>query len=203
MSLFRRRLMLSTANNSNSPLPSGYIELDYIESTGTQYIELDLPITKDTICRIKFNMTKDTGSCIMGSSPQFRFFNAYDCTYLDWGRGTGGGRINGGSIKSGRLYYIEFGDFYVKNLDTGENIISGESWGDTIRYYSDPIMIMNATGVVSVAKGKVYYAQVYETGTLVLDLLPCINPDGKVGLYDLVKGKFYGNAGTGDFIAGY
>ena len=202
MSLFRRRLMLSTANNSNSPLPSGYIKLDYIESTGTQYIKLDLPITKDTICRIKFNMTEATGNCIMGSSAEFRFFNAHASTYLDWGRGTRGGRINGGSIKVGTLYDIEFGDFYVKNLDTGENIISGESWGDTITYSSRPIMIMKAPGM-SEAKGKVYYAQVYETGTLVLDLLPCINPDGKVGLYDIVNGKFYGNAGKGDFIAGY
>ena len=202
MNLFRRRLMLSTANNSNSTLPSGYIKLSYIESTGTQYIKLDLPITKDTICRIKFNMTEITGHCIMGSSIPFRFFNAYAGAFLDWGRGYGGGRINGGSIKAGTLYDIEFGDFYVKNLDTGENIISGESWGDTIKYSSDPIMIMKANGT-SEAKGKVYYAQVYETGTLVLDLLPCINPQGEIGLYDLVKGKFHGNAGTGDFIAGY
>lgn len=202
MSLFRRRLMLSTANNSNSTLPSGYIKLSYIESTGTQYIKLDLPITKDTICRIKFNMTEATGSCIMGSIPPFRFFNAYASAFLDWGRGTGGGRINGGSIKAGTLYDIEFGDFYVKNLDTGENIISGESWGDTIKYSSDPIMIMKCPGTQE-AKGKVYYAQVYETGTLVRDLLPCINPDGEVGLYDLVKGRFHGNAGTGDFIAGH
>lgn len=202
MSLFRRRLMLSTANNSNSTLPSGYIKLDYIESTGTQYIKLDLPITKDTICRIKFNMTEITGKCIMGSIPSFRFFNAYARAYLDWGRGYGGGRINGGSIKAGTLYDIEFGNFYVKNLDTGENIISGKSWGDTIKYSSDPIMIMKYKDSPE-AKGKVYYAQVYETGTLVRDLLPCINPGGKVGLYDIVNGKFYGNAGTGDFIAGY
>lgn len=183
-------------------MPSGYIKLSYIESTGTQYIKLDLPITKDTICRIKFNMTEVTGQCIMGSSAQFRFFNAYANAFLDWGRGNGGGRINGGSIKAGTLYDIEFGDFYVKNLDTGENIISGKSWGDTIQYHSDPIMIMKYKDSKE-AKGKVYYAQVYETGTLVLDLLPCINPDGEVGLYDLVNGKFYGNAGTGDFIAGY
>lgn len=194
--------MLSTANNSNSTLPSGYIKLDYIESTGTQYIKLDLPITKDTICRIKFNMKEVTGKCIMGTTTRFRFFNAGGNAYLDWGRGSGGGRINGGSIKPGILYYIEFGDFYVKNLDTGENIISGKSWGDTVKYFSDPIMIMKYKDSQE-AKGKVYYAQVYETGTLVLDLLPCINPDGKVGLYDLVNGKFYGNAGTGDFIAGY
>ena len=195
--------MLSTANNSKSPLPSGYSKLAYIESTGTQYIKLDLPITKDTICRIKFNMTEVTGSCIMGSMPQFRFFKANGNAYLDWGRGNGGGRINGGSIKAGTLYDIEFGDFYLKNLDTGENIISGESWGDTIKYYSNPIMIMNAAGMAYAAKGKVYYAQVYETGTLVRDLLPCINPDGKVGLYDLVTKQFFGNAGTGSFIAGY
>lgn len=202
MNLFRRRLMLSTANNSNSTLPSGYIKLSYIESTGTQYIKLDLPITKDTICRIKFNMTEVTGKCIMGTTPKFRFFNALGNAYLDWGRGSGGGRIDGGSIKAGTLYDIEFGDFYVKNLDTGENIISGKSWGDTIQYYSDPIMIMKYKDSQE-AKGKVYYSQVYETGTLVRDLLPCINPQGEIGLYDLVTKQFFGNAGTGSFTAGH
>ena len=46
---------------------------------------------------------------------------------------------------------------------------------------------------------KLYVCQIYDNGTLVRDFLPCINPNGAVGLYDLVGRQFYGNAGTGAF----
>ena len=38
----------------------------------------------------------------------------------------------------------------------------------------------------------------------VRDFVPCIDPSGAVGLYDLVEGRFYGNARAGveDFVAG-
>ena len=32
--------------------------------------------------------------------------------------------------------------------------------------------------------------------------MPCKDPSGNVGLYDLVGGQFYGNSGTGVFAAG-
>ena len=50
--------------------------------------------------------------------------------------------------------------------------------------------------------GKLYSAQFYYNGDIKLDFVPCINPSGTVGLYDLVNGEFYGNAGTGTFTAG-
>ena len=205
MSLFRRRLMLSALKN-NHRLPDGYVELEFIESTGTQYVVLDLPITKDTVCRIKFNIAATTGNCIMGSCNAFRFFNSKEYAYLDWGRGSeGGGRIHGGSVAVDTLYDVEFGDWYVKNLDTGDNIVSGESWGDTVRYNAVPINLMYVPNISPnvKAKGKFYLAQVYEKGKLVRNLLPCITDTGAIGLYDTVTGTFYGNAGDGEFVAGY
>lgn len=199
----RRRFLVS--NQTISPLPSGYVLLDYIESTGEQYIELDLPITKDTVCRIKFNLSEYTGNCIMGSSGNFRFFNANNSAYLDWARGLGGNRLNGGHINNNTTYDIEFGDWYVKNLDTGDYIIQGTAWGDTVRYVSNKINLMYVPNQnpSKKAKGKFYLSQVIEKRELVCNLLPCIDPSGAVGMYDLVGQKFYGNAGAGTFVAGY
>ena len=199
----RRRFLI--ANQTISPLPSGYVLLDYTESTGEQYIKLDLPITKDTVCRIKFNLSAPTGNCIMGSSGHFRFFNANNSAYLDWARGLGGNRLNGGRINNNTTYDIEFGDWYVKNLDTGDYIIQGTAWGDTVSYISNKINLMYIPklGPDVKAKGKFYLSQVIEKGELVCNLLPCIDPSGAVGVYDLVGQKFYGNAGTGTFVAGY
>lgn len=172
---------------------NGYKRLDYIEFDGTKYIILDLPFTKDTVCRVKFNMKEHTGNCIVGSGNAFRFFNAGYGAYLDWARGSGGGRINGGSIKAGTLYDIEFGDWYVKNLETGTNIIAGTPWVNTVSYNNDPIKLMwagplnpNVKG-----KGKIYLLQIYENGNIVRNLLPFINSIGEVGLYDSITNKFY------------
>ena len=44
--------------------------------------------------------------------------------------------------------------------------------------------------------------KIYDNGTLVRDMIPCKDPDGNIGMYDTVNAVFYGNAGTGEFVAG-
>jgi len=51
-------------------------------------------------------------------------------------------------------------------------------------------------------KGKIYNAWIKENGTLVANYIPAKNSSNVVGMYDLVSGQFYTNAGTGDFTAG-
>lgn len=164
---------------------------EYIPFTGKQYVALDLPFTKDTVCRIKFNMIKPTGSCIMGSSPAFRFFNAKGGTYLDWGRGKYGDRISGGSTPAGKTHYREFGNNYVKDLDTGEIITSGEKYGDSVKYDNNPICIMG-NPYQECAMGIVYSAEVIQNGETVRSLLPDFGDEGELGFRDSITGKFYG-----------
>lgn len=166
---------------------------EYIEFTGKQYVALDLPFTKDTVCRIKFNTTVATGSCIMGSSPAFRFFNAHGSTYLDWGRGHYGGRINesNGKTPAGKTHYREFGNNYVKDLETGEIVISGVMYGDSVKYNNDPICIMG-NPYQECAIGIVYSAEVIQGGETVRSLLPYIGAGGELGFRDTITGKFYG-----------
>ena len=54
------------------------------------------------------------------------------------------------------------------------------------------------------AKLKMYYFKLYDSsGILVRDYIPVRrDSDGVLGMYDLVNGVFYSNAGTGTFIAG-
>ena len=48
-----------------------------------------------------------------------------------------------------------------------------------------------------------YSARVWDDdGVLVRNLIPCKDPSDAIGMYDLVNGVFYYNAGTGTFIAG-
>ena len=166
---------------------------EYIEFNGNRYVKLDLPFTKDTVCRIKFNMTKVTGDCIMGSSPSFRFFNAAGRTYLDWGASrNGGGRIyeTAGKTPAGKTHYMEFGNNYVKDLYTGEIIISGEKYGDSVIYNDNPICIMG-NPYQKCARGVVYSVEVIQSGKTVRSLLPDIGDEGEFGFRDSITGKFY------------
>ena len=51
---------------------------------------------------------------------------------------------------------------------------------------------------------KLYNFKIYENDTLIRDFIPVKNilNDNKICLYDKVEGKFYYNAGSGEFIAG-
>ena len=51
-------------------------------------------------------------------------------------------------------------------------------------------------------QAKLWYFKIKKGSNIVRDFLPCKNPDGVVGLYDLIGREFYGNAGSGAFIPG-
>ena len=45
-----------------------------------------------------------------------------------------------------------------------------------------------------------YSCKIYDGETLVRDFVPCENPDGEAGFYDLANGVFYPNNGTGKLV---
>lgn len=51
-------------------------------------------------------------------------------------------------------------------------------------------------------QGRLYSYQCYSSENLIQDLVPCINPDGIVGVFDMVENKFYKSGSDLDFIAG-
>ena len=52
------------------------------------------------------------------------------------------------------------------------------------------------------AKAKIYYLKMYESNSLVLDLIPVKDKNDVVCMYDKVSDTFFYNQGTGNFIAG-
>ena len=52
------------------------------------------------------------------------------------------------------------------------------------------------------AKVKLRSCQIRLDGTFVRDYIPCVNPDGVVGLYDKISGTFSASASSTAFVAG-
>ena len=182
-------------------IPSGPINyLEYIQSTGTQYIDTGVQGSSNIKVQIKFEMTEATGYSIIGyymdSSLSFRFFNANEICYLDYGNSSSS-RISGSSIPANQLFEIEFGNFYVKNLQTGSNIISGYTRGPFSQNQNICIC-----GNQQFSKGKFYYGKIYNEDVLVRDYAPCLDKNGTACMYDKVNKEYVYNSGTGEFIGG-
>ena len=65
------------------------------------------------------------------------------------------------------------------------------------------LLAMNTAGTASgFASAKLKKVLIYDNGTLVRDYVPCIDPEGIAGLYDMVNNVFYADAAGGTFTAG-
>ena len=183
-------------------LPSGYTQLEYIQSSGTQYIDTGFKPNQDT---------RITASVVWPLSGDNR------SNYLCGARESGSAKkyaING----YGGKYESHYGTNTVRvwssvseqfSIDKNKNVttIYGVTETQAAQTFQCPVNMflfaMNNNGAMySPASVKLYQFSVYDNGTLIRDFIPCKNPSGVVGMYDVVGGTFYTNAGSGAFTAG-
>ncbi len=194
-------------------LPDGYTELEYIESTGTQWINPDINITSTNIATFKSeavisNVTREGGSISGYSSPSSKLWygltstSPYEFYYSD------GHQEKSLNVVSEFRYYKYVIDAlngsYSVYTESDEAVTSKTglnfSTSNDFKFY---LFTYSPTGTASAFKPqKIKYAKFWFDGALVRNLVPALNPDGKIGMYDLVGGRFYENAGTGTFIGG-
>ena len=179
-------------------LPSGYKKLEYIQSTGTQYIdtlvniEANKPITLRVVCDCSFNnagVGNGVGTTISGNIFYFGTYNGLYC----YGLGTVDGVTSVAADTERRIHDL---DAVGKKLTiSGKLSLTGLSFATPTasRTFWLPQW---GQGI------KLYSCQIYDNGTLVRDFVPCQTTDGTIGLWDDVNSVFYGNAGTGTFTAG-
>lgn len=174
--------------------------IDYIESTGTQYIKSgvfhNLPKLK-----VSIDLSYFSGGWIFGArkayrSDAFLLVNASN-RFLHYG--------NASMVQDD--VDIKIGKKYNIILNNGELIINGVSKGTarivtTEQYELILFGITNDKNVTYDANLRYYACKIESDGVLIRDFRPCIYKKTAVGLWDMVEGKFYGNSGTGEFIQG-
>ena len=183
-------------------LPSGYRRLEYIQSSGTQYINTAFNPNQDTRVIISFEPTQTkTWTGAFGARNATN-----DSEYgVDFPSGTEVRSVFGSETPSITISSM-LARFYV---DKNKNIctINGATITNTAQIFQAnyPIWIFdkNTAGAKwSPISMKLYSCQIYDNGTIIRDYIPCQTAGGEVGLWDDVNSVFYGNAGTGTFIAG-
>ena len=181
-------------------LPAGYQKLEYIEVTGTQYIDTGFTPNHNSRMVLDFAMTQtENTSAIIGSrrTTSARAFAFSASSAGEWKYGYGPATHTVGNS-----------DLERHIMDANKNVISIDGITTTVAAaefagaYTMQLGAVIGNAGIYYGYGRIYSCKLYDNGTLVRDYVPCINASGEVGMYDVLSGVFYGNAGTGAFVTG-
>ena len=202
-------------------LPSGYTGLEYLQSTGTQWIDTGIVPNADLMVEYTFQRVSSTGLAIwFGSSngtgadyptdTQFwtesNSWNIANCVPTGITPSSANGHrcvINGLDKNKHTVTFNRISDGKV--LWDG-SVIGAYLPYETSNNKSMYLGISNhpALGTYNKFTQNIYGARFTNksTGNLVANFVPAKNSSGVIGMYDTVSGQFFTNAGTGTFVAG-
>lgn len=190
-------------------LPSGYTELEYIQSSGTQYIDTGFKPTGNTRVVVDFLAYNQTTAQqgIFGSRPgasgRFTLFTGYSTASLQVDYNTAMSLADQDVEISGLDLTKRVNISISNKLVIDGTTVSSTAIKSFTSTYDMYLFANNNIGVVQLPSSlNLYSCAIYNDNTLVRNFIPCKNPDGVIGLYDSVNSQFYQNAGSGSFTAG-
>lgn len=205
-----RTIIYGASKPGESRLPEGYTELKYIEGTGTQWIDTGFVPNQNSGIKMTAKVTAlesgagNTGAFFFGSSYPDHLHGieaySYSGKYNVYRNGDMQTFGSGASV----------GDTVTVLLDKRNLLITSSSGTNiTHMFGEDQFQSGTTLRLAALPRSASFYGmiqiidcQVYNDGSLIRDFIPCKSQSGAVGMYDMVGGKFYGNSGTGSFIAG-
>lgn len=190
-----------------SRLPQGYTEVEYVQNTGTSY--LDIAFKPNTNTRILTEMQAVSSAnyprlfgagmwnAAAGINLAYQTSGGQNCLHINWYGRTSWSYYTSFTFDYNKHTY----DLNKNNLYRDETLVGSISY--TTSYQSSDnlgVFTYIANGRPSQSgywgqehfKGKMYSFKVYDNGTLVRDLVPCIRDnDNTVGAYDIINDVFY------------
>ena len=191
---------------NNGELPDEYQKIEYIESTGTQYIDTGYIPNQNTGYYIDFIPLEP-----IGTNDAKQYVNA-------GGRSTSNNRVVLGAYKQ-----YDGGDFVFHTFKTNPKLVQnvrtefevknkkiyfddGTITSINVSNFTSPntLILFGANGnpVERIAKARLYSFKLYNADDTIKELIPAKNSNDVVGLYDIINNVFFTNDGTGSFIAG-
>lgn len=182
-----------------SQLPTEYQEVEYIESSGTQYIDTGFVVNKSDSYVLEIDgLFPSQAQAYQGCNGYMQFFvtNKYGISDKS--------SISVGNRDTVRIAYAN----QTATLTVNGSQAESKSWAS----YSGANVKLGVLRMGDVnngwfngdaASGTIYGYKVWKDEVLVSDCIPCYRKsDNVAGLYDLVTNVFYTNAGSGVFAVG-
>jgi hypothetical protein len=174
-------------------------EIEYLESTGTQYIDTGVFGNSSMGYETKFSIETDSqflfGAWNDSSHRQGIYVSNTWLVYCG----------NGGTNNS--VIGISAGEICTASLSNGVITVNGRSrtfTDSTVMGRTFYIFGNNRPNIIDKAKSgtRFWYFKMWdEKGVLIRDLIPVRK--GNIGyMYDRVSGQLFGNQGTGEFVLG-
>lgn len=184
-------------------LDSSYTRIEYIESTGSQYIDLDYIEGSTTDFVMKLATTNENPSSIKRIMGGYTSSNRFELALAHTENGL---FLNYSNAPVYTEYVPEVNvPFEIKKIGTKLIAPNGEINLTSNTFSSGKSSYLFASNRTSTEKfiGRIYYCKLYENNEVIRSLIPCIrNSDDEIGMYDLATGRFFTNSGTSTFIAG-
>ena len=186
-------------------LPNGYTQLEYIESTGTQWIDTGIAPSNNTGLIIDFQYTNSdsTEEIIIGAlNPNFlidRYSGNFAYAYRPESGLDGSWSVSTAALTArytSELNWLDSGLFKLGNIVSTLPSVSFSN--------QQPLYIFSCSRLIRAsASGRVYSLKISNNLDIVRNFIPAQrDSDGELGMYDLVSNAFFTNSGTGEFIAG-
>ena len=179
-------------------------EVEYLQSTGTQWFEIPVKPNESTdAIELVFRRTENTNQQRIASCSSGQVMNIYI---------NGSGRVayrNGSAwtalsssnyaavglmkhtLKMDYANKVATYDFGTYNISANASQVSTSN-----------LILFGAYSTSAVFKGLIYSVRYWRNGTLLYNLQP-VRKDGVGYLYDKIGGGMYGNVGSGSFTIGY
>lgn len=189
-----------------SMIPGEYQEVEYIESTGTQYIDLPFGFLDtddvETVFSVNVSETRDKYivSPIQWNTSNNRFgMGVYVVFCFAYGKAnTSTTRMVPNNLNDGKLHNWVYHNHVCTITDVGSSVDVSD-----IGFGTESVNLRLFYGYNATTKGKIaFYHHKKQNGTEV-NLLPCYRKsDNEIGMYDTVSKTFFTNSGTGTFLKG-
>ena len=182
-------------------IPDEYLPIQYIQCTGSQYIDTGLKYDKTYYYTVDCEIDNENGNQIFG------MYYGYDHGVDVWSGvyqvATDNYNIINTDIPAGQRVNIII-DQSTKTMSV--NSFSHTFTGDFLPISSVYPVLLGAywsswnNSLRGYGKGKIYSFNYYENDILLRDMIPVIRlSDYKPGMYDKVTQTFFTNQGTGEF----
>ena len=179
-----------------------YTQIEYLESTGTQWIDTGVVPT--------YSMKYDTSFSApapSGFGARNIAFGGFQCGYnsLDFFSTTSSSEDRWLCTESKEKIRVTIENHIATRYLNGGNIIETHIFnGNGITNFRMYLFAVNTAGRAQImpSGSRMYYTKIWQNDILVRDFIPVLDKDGTPCMYDKVEGKFYYNAGTGQFVAG-
>lgn len=184
-----------------------YTSANYIESSGTQYIDTNLYVDGNITIKATVNPLDTGGFYYWGCGA----FQSRPPAYNLWVVNSSGSTVWGSTMFTFYYRYLNPNTFNTILQNKDGVYVNNElkvTYQGTTNLASYPMWLFKANennGTTTYNSGAMQlqdFSILDGNNQTIIDLIPVVDENNTIGLYDSIRNKIFYNSGTGDFIVG-